>query len=81
MNKHLRDALFFDNMLTPKLIAFVYWLALAGIVIAAISIIFSGNVVTGLLTLIFGAVATRIFCELLIVIFKMNEALQDIRNK
>lgn len=81
MNKYLKDALFFDNMLTPKFISFVYWLALIGVVISAVGIMFSGSFITGLLTLIFGVVATRIFCELLIVVFKMNEALQEIRNK
>jgi hypothetical protein len=31
--------------------------------------------------LVFGPLAARINCELLIVMFKINEALQDIRNK
>jgi hypothetical protein len=28
-----------------------------------------------------GAIGARIWCELLIVLFKMNEALQEIRRK
>jgi hypothetical protein len=35
----------------------------------------------GLWVIIVGAVAARIFCELLIVIFKINETLKDMNSK
>jgi len=31
--------------------------------------------------IVFGAIAARIWCELLIVLFRMNEALQEMRRK
>lgn len=36
---------------------------------------------TGLAVIIGGAIAVRLYCEIFMVLFKMNEALQDIRNK
>jgi len=35
----------------------------------------------GILYAVGGAIGARIWCELLIVLFKMNEALQEIRSK
>jgi len=76
-----RDVLFFDKMLTPKIITLVYWLALIGSVIAGLGSIFTGAFLRGLAILIGGVLLARIYCELLIVLFKMNEALQVIRSK
>lgn len=82
----MRDILFFDNMLTPKIITFVYWLMLVGIVVGGFSTMFMGRtsasgMFMGLVAMVGGAIGARIFCELMIVAFKMNEALQDIRPK
>jgi hypothetical protein len=40
-----------------------------------------GSFVGGILAALLFALGARIWCELLIVLFKMNEALQDLRNK
>ncbi|MEI7843527.1 MAG: DUF4282 domain-containing protein [Gallionellaceae bacterium] len=83
----MKDALNFDHMLTPKLITALYYLLLAASVIGGISSMFGfggftfGKFIMGILYAAGGAVASRIWCELLIVLFKMNEALQEIRNK
>lgn len=84
----MKDVLNFDNMLTPKIITFVYWLLLLGAVVGGLSAMFGGyggltlgKFITGLFYAVAGAVGARIWCELLIVLFKINEALQEIRNK
>lgn len=84
----MKDILFFEKMLTPKIITFVYWLLLLGAVIGGVGTMFSGydgfsvgNFFMGILYIIGGGIGARIWCELLIVLFKINEALQDIRNK
>ncbi|MDO9365370.1 MAG: DUF4282 domain-containing protein [Methylotenera sp.] len=84
----MKDVLFFDSMLTPKIITFVYWLLLFAAVVGGLSTMFggygglsTGKFFMGLLYGVGGAVAARIWCELLIVLFKMNEALQDLRHK
>ncbi len=84
----MRDILFFDKMLTPKIITFVYWILLIGTVVGGIGSMFAGyqgftfgSFLMGLVYIVAGAVGVRIWCELLIVLFKMNEALQDLRKK
>ncbi|RRV17383.1 DUF4282 domain-containing protein [Pseudomonas saudiphocaensis] len=77
----MRDIFFFDSMLTPKIITFVYWLGLLSAVLGGLGSIFSGAVLQGLGVLIFGLIGIRIWCELLIVLFKINENLQKMANK
>ncbi len=90
----MRQWLHFDSMVTPKIITFIYWLMLAGAALVGISMLFKGfetmrysgfagfgmvvcaPLVAGLIALM-----SRIYCELMIVLFKINEALQDIRKK
>jgi len=73
------DFLFFDKMLTPKIITLVYWLMLLGAVIVGLTTMFAGGFLYGIAILVGGIIAARIWCELLIVLFKMNEALQEMR--
>lgn len=77
----MRDILFFDSMLTPKIIIFVYWLGLLSVVLGGLGSIFSGGILQGLGVLIFGLIGIRIWCELLIVLFKINENLQKMASK
>lgn len=79
----MRDIFFFDSMLTPKIIIFIYWLGLISVVIGAIDSMFSsyGGFWSGLGILLFGLNGTRVWCELLIVLFKINENLQKIANR
>lgn len=78
---------FFDEMLTPKIITFVYWLGLFGVVIGGIGSMFmTGRLsfmgfVTGLAIIVGGGIGVRIWCELLIVLFKINENVQKIANR
>jgi hypothetical protein len=84
----MKKVLFFDSMLTPKIITFVYWLLLLATVTGGVGSMFGGyggftigGFFKGFLYAVGGAVAARIWCELLIVLFKMNEALQELRHK
>ena len=84
----MNDILNFDKMLTPKIITVVYWIMLLGVAVGGLGSIFAGpggfsisSFFMGIVYAVGGAVAVRIWCELLIVAFKMNEALQEIRNK
>jgi len=81
--KKMKDIFFFDGMLTPKIITFVYWLMLLGVLIAGFGAMFSdfGSFKSGLMILVGGAVGSRIWCELLIVLFKIHENLQKLADK
>ena len=84
----MKEILHFDSMLTPKIITFVYWLLLLAAVVGGLASMFSGygglsfsSFLMGIIYAVVGAIGARIWCELLIVLFKMNEALQALREK
>ena len=81
----MRNALFFDRMLTPTIIIAVYWIGLIAIVITSLMMMFGasdgmgmlgGGFFGGLVYLVVGVVFLRIWCELLIVMFKIHENLR-----
>jgi hypothetical protein len=80
----MKDIFVFDAMLTPKIITFVYWLMLLGTLVSGLGTMFaghSGGFFAGLAIIIGGAIGARIWCELLIVLFKIHENVQTIANK
>ncbi len=81
----MKELLSFDSMTTPKIINIVYWLMLFVMVIGGVTNMFTlGGVMgflLGILMIVVGSLLVRIYCELMIVLFKMNEALQEIKNK
>ena len=90
----MRDYLYLDSMITPKIITIIYWLMLLGIAFAGLAMLVSafgmmkyetmagvGMLVVTPVALLFGAMMARIGCETMIVLFKINEAAQDIRRK
>ena len=83
------DFLVFRKMLTPILIQILFWLSLAACIVGGIGAIIIGLVNLdsrpelvgiGLLALVVGPFAARVYCEWLIVLFRINETLTDIRR-
>jgi hypothetical protein len=75
-------------MLTPKIINIVYWVLLLAAFISGITSMFTGydgftfkSFILGIFYAAGGMIGARIWCELMIVLFKMNEALQELRSK
>lgn len=77
----MKELLFLEDMITPKVITFIYWLALIAIVLGGLFTIFQGQIIVGLLTLVGGAIGARVWCELIIVIFRINENLKKIAER
>lgn len=90
----MRSWLYFDTMVTPKIITFIYWLLLACSAIGGLVLISKGfgvmkysgfagfgMVIAAPILAVLMALVARIYCEIMIVLFKINEALQDIREK
>ena len=85
---NLRNVLYFDSMLTPKVVTLVYWLLLLSALIAGLGSMFYtgfrylsfGTFFRGLAITLGGAIAARIWCELVIVLFKLNENVQRLAN-
>lgn len=82
------DLLHFDKMITPKIITFIYWILLIASVGFGLYSMFGGysnftigKFLIGIITIGIGFLISRIWCELLIVIFKINENLKKIEDK
>lgn len=79
----------FEKMITPVFIQVIFWVGLLGSIIAGLAQIgfafFMDDgmffaILTGVATMFIGPIIIRIYCEMLIVVFKMQSALTDIRN-
>jgi hypothetical protein len=68
------------RMITPVFIQIIFWIAVVGIVILAIGQMANGHAVGGVLTLIFGPLGVRIYAEILIVIFRIQDDVAAIRG-
>ncbi|ART81388.1 hypothetical protein CBP31_01030 [Oceanisphaera profunda] len=77
----MRELFFFDNMVTPKFITILYWVLLFSAVLGGVGIIFSGSIFSGLMTILGGVIFARIWCELMVVLFKINANLQKIADR
>lgn len=85
----MRDFLSFRRMITPIIIQIVFWLGVGLCLLAGLIMIVQGatsnfgggaQVLSGLLLFFFGPIAVRIYCELLIIFFRMNETLTEIKH-
>jgi len=75
----MREYLSFHRMITPVFIQIIFWIAVAAIVILALVQIADGRAVSGVLTLIFGPLGVRIYAELLMVLFRIQDDVAAIR--
>jgi len=89
MEAIMEDFLKFRKMITPVIIQVLFWVGVAGTVIAALVVMAmsfgssgggAAQFLGGLVMLVLGPVVVRIYCELLILFFRMNETLTDIKN-
>ncbi|MCJ7520415.1 MAG: DUF4282 domain-containing protein [Anaerolineaceae bacterium] len=85
----MEDFLKFRKMITPVIIQVLFWVGVAGTVIAALVVMAmsfgshgggAAQFLGGLVMLVLGPVVVRIYCELLILFFRMNETLTEIKN-
>ena len=77
----MNDFLSFRRMITPVIIQILFWIFTAIAVIGGIVLMFGGGGRTalGLVWIIVGPLIARVYCEILIVVFRINETLTDIR--
>lgn len=76
----MKDFFSFRRMLTPFIIQILFWLmVILSLVLAIISFV-KLQILLGFSTLILGPILARIACEILIVFFRINTSLTDIRN-
>jgi len=78
----MNDFLSFRTMITPVIIKIIFLIGVVCTVIAALLTMLQGgvNVLAGLIFLFVGPLLVRIYCEILIVIFRINETLTEIKQ-
>lgn len=90
MESRAKDFLAFRRMITPLIIQIIFWIGIGICEIAGIAGIINGVlkrygggrlVLYSILLLVLGPIVVRIYCEMLIIFFRMNETLTDIKNK
>lgn len=80
-NGKLKGYLNFDRMLMPILIQVLFWLGVVGVIVGGIVIMTQKNGVgPGLGLIILGPIGVRLYAEMLIVIFKINDTLNEVKQ-
>ncbi len=77
----------FRKMVTPVIIEILFWVGVIFCIVAGLILIAAGikgdlpqSVFSGVLLIMFGPLAVRVYCEILIVFFRINETLTEIKH-
>jgi sensor histidine kinase YesM len=68
----------FKKMITPVVIQVLFWLLVAACLIMALVSFGQAQILTGIVTLVLGPLFVRIYCELLILAFRIRDLLEEI---
>jgi len=71
---------YLEEMVTPKLLTIFYWILLFAFITKGIGDIFEGDFWRGLVWVVGGSLASRVACELVVVLFRINETLHVISD-
>jgi hypothetical protein len=78
-NSGLLDYLTFKRMFTPRLVPIIFYLGLCLVIAGSLGMM-EVNGFLGILYLVAGCISMRIACELLLVIFRIQDSLVDIKK-
>ena len=80
----MSDFFSFRRMITPVIIQVIFWIGLLAIVGASLALLIAGDEawtrVMGIVYLIIGPILWRVWCEIMILLFRISETLTDIKN-
>lgn len=85
----VRDFLAFRKMLTPIIVVGLFWLGAALCIIGGIVAVVMGlvsdygggrTVLIGLAGILLGPILVRLWCEMMILFFRINETLTEIKG-
>jgi hypothetical protein len=87
------DFLAFRKMITPTIIQILFWLGVAAGILGGLATVIVGvlalgqslawalvQILLGLAIMVVGPVLVRIYCEILMLFFRMNETLTEIKQ-
>jgi len=89
--RRFEDYLNFRNMITPRIIEVLFWISvLIYVVVGSYIILVKGSVpeivpqnyrvLGGIATVLIGPIFARVYCEVLILFFRMNETMTELKN-
>lgn len=76
----MKDFLNFKKMITPLVIKILFWVGAVSCIITGLGMIFYKRIGAGLAVLFLGPIGVRIYCELFILLFNINDTLTDLKN-
>ena len=80
----MKNFLVFRRMITPIIIQIIYWITTVIVILFGLIMLIAGDDIGqrigGLLALILGPLLIRIYAELTMLFFRMNETLTEIKN-
>lgn len=74
----LKDLLYFDRLIMPRILTFIYWIVLGVVILGGLSTLFTVGFFSGLVALVGGVIFTRIAFEMIIVFFSINRNLEKL---
>ena len=74
------DLFSFKTLFTPRLIQIVFWVGTASMVIPSFFAMISYSFWTGLIGVIAAPVLMRVTCETVLVLFRINDTLIEIKK-
>ncbi len=81
----MKDVLFLDQMYTPKIILFLYWISSVLIILGGLTSLFTpytnlGYKLSILIGIVIALILNRVFCELTILLFNIYKELKVIAD-
>lgn len=80
-----QDWLTFDKMITPTIIQIVFWIVAALVVLSGLFSLFTFDggfwgVIRSLIWIVLGPIIVRIYCELVIIFFRIHDRLREVSD-
>ena len=77
------EFLSFRKFVTPAVIQVIFWLGILGVIAGSIIQMTAGGwaVLFGFISLILGSLLVRVWCELIILLFRIYDSLRGIEGK
>jgi len=81
MDFNFKDFSDFKFMITPVFIKIIFWISAIMVFLFGLYLLVSGMFLQGLITMIIGPIGIRIYCELMMVFFKIHEGIEKLVEK
>lgn len=76
----MQDYLSFKKMITPVFIQVIFWIGVAAVIVGGL-LAMDRSILMGLVGILVGLLVWRIYCELMLILFKIYERLGEIADK